>query len=112
MIDYTIRWAGLPLRWRTKIIDWTPPRQFIDLQLRGPYALWHHQHTFEPTDRGTVLCADHVTYKLPGGPLGRVAQPLVVRRQLLEIFRFRREVIGRRLGGMTPLQSDVEVRPA
>ena len=112
LIDYTIRWAGLPLRWRTKIVDWTPPRQFIDLQLRGPYALWHHQHTFEPTPRGTVLCSDNVTYKLPAGPLGRIAQPLIVRRQLLEIFRFRRDVIGRRLGGFHPIQQDVEIRPA
>jgi ligand-binding SRPBCC domain-containing protein len=41
---------------------------------------------------------------------GRVAQPLAVKRQLLGIFRFRREVIGRRLGGLTPLQPDVEIR--
>jgi ligand-binding SRPBCC domain-containing protein len=111
LIDHTIRWLGVPIRWRTKIIDWSPPRQFIDLQLRGPYALWHHQHTFKPTDHGTVLCSDHVTYKLPGGPLGRLAQPLMVKRQLLEIFRFRRDVIGKRLGGIQPL-ADVEIRRA
>ena len=110
LIDYTIRWMGLPLRWRTRIIDWTPPRQFIDLQIRGPYTLWHHQHTFEPAAGGGTLCEDRVTYKLPGGPLGRLAQPLTVRRQLLGIFRFRRDVIGRRLGGLTPMQADVEIR--
>src|SRR5687768_7683742 len=54
LLDYTIRWFGLRVRWQTKIIDWTPPRQFIDLQVRGPYVLWHHQHTFEPVDGGSA----------------------------------------------------------
>jgi len=35
LLDYTIRWLGVPIRWRTRIIDWSPPRQFIDIQLRG-----------------------------------------------------------------------------
>ena len=51
ILDYTICWKGVPIKWRTRIIDFTPPRQFIDLQIRGPYALWHHQHTFEPAQR-------------------------------------------------------------
>ena len=46
VLGYTICWMGLPVKWRTRIIDWAPPRQFIDLQVRGPYALWLHQHTF------------------------------------------------------------------
>src|SRR5687768_255316 len=57
-LDYTIRWCGVAVKWRTKIIDFSPPRQFIDLQIRGPYALWHHQHTFTPaeSDGGGVIC--------------------------------------------------------
>jgi hypothetical protein len=109
IIDYTIRWLGLPIRWRTRIIDWSPPHQFIDLQIRGPYALWHHQHTFRPT-AGGVECADRVIYKLPMGPLARIAHPLVVRRQLLEIFRYRRRRIAARLGEVRPVQADVEIR--
>ena len=109
VIDYTIRWAGLPVRWRTLIIDWSPPHQFIDLQVRGPYALWHHQHRFEPADGGTI-CADRVIYRLPFGPLGRLAHAAIVRRQLLKIFRYRRTVIGRELGWKGALQEDVVVR--
>src|SRR4051812_7147975 len=51
-LDYTIRWLGVPVRWRTKIIDWSPPRQFIDLQLRGPYSLSPHQPTLTPSPHG------------------------------------------------------------
>lgn len=96
VLDYTIRFLGMRLRWRSLIIDWSPQRQFIDLQTRGPYALWHHQHTFEPVEDG-VRCGDRVIYRLPMGLPGRLAHP-IVRRQLLNIFRYRREMIGRELG--------------
>ena len=108
LLDYTIKWMGLPIKWRTRIIDWQPPRLFIDLQVRGPYALWHHQHTFTPVDDG-VACTDRVIYKLPMGWLGRLGHGLV-RKQLLEIFRFRRQVIGERLGWVRGVQEDVMIQ--
>jgi ligand-binding SRPBCC domain-containing protein len=107
VLDYTVRVMGVPMRWRTLITSWTPPHQFIDLQLRGPYSLWHHRHTFRPVDDG-VECADAVLYRLPMGMLGRLAQPLV-RRELLAIFRYRREAIARLLGPLRPLQPDVMI---
>lgn len=109
LIDYRIKWKGLAMKWRTRIIDWSPPHQFIDLQLKGPYALWHHQHQFEPSNEGTI-CRDRVIYKLPLGPLGAIGQALSVRRQLLEIFRYRREIITRELGWVKAIQPDVEIK--
>ena len=106
-LDYTIRWMGLPVKWRTKIIDWTPSRQFIDLQVRGPYALWHHQHRFEQTAQG-VSCTDRVIYQLPGAVVGRAVHAAVVRKQLLRIFQYRRQVISERLGLREVLQ-DVRI---
>ena len=108
LLDYTIRWMKIPVRWRTRIIDWSPPRQFIDLQIKGPYALWHHQHTFEPSDEGTD-CRDRVIYRLPMGILGRAGHAAMVKRQLLEIFRFRRKVIAEQLGWVRAIQDDVEI---
>jgi ligand-binding SRPBCC domain-containing protein len=110
VLDYTIRWLGLPIRWRTRIIDWSPPRQFIDLQVRGPYAVWHHQHTFEPGAGGGVECRDRVVYALPVAPLAPAVHALFVRRQLLEIFGFRRRVIAERLGWVRAVQADVAIR--
>ncbi|MBC8107301.1 MAG: SRPBCC family protein [Anaerolineae bacterium] len=110
ILDYTIRWKGLPIHWRTRIIDYSPPRQFIDLQIRGPYALWHHQHTFESDATGGVICADRVIYKIPLGPIGRMMHALTVRNQLLDIFRFRRRVIGESLSGLRALQDDVRIQ--
>ena len=109
LLDYTIRWMGVPVKWRTKIVEWSPPRQFIDLQIRGPYALWHHQHTVAPTTSGGTDCRDRVIYRLPVPAVGRLVHGAIVRRQLLEIFRFRRKVIGEQLGGFRAVQGDVRI---
>lgn len=87
-IEYTIRLAGLPLRWRTRIASWQPPAGFVDEQETGPYALWRHTHRFAPLGEG-VRMTDHVLYALPFGPLGRIAHALAVRAALAAIFDYR-----------------------
>ena len=87
LIDYRIRLHGIPIRWRTEIVEWTPPRRFVDLQRRGPYTLWHHTHTFEERDGGT-LCEDHVRYRPRGGAL---MDWLLVRRDVRRIFHYRQQ---------------------
>jgi len=88
LIDYTLRVHGLPVRWRTKIETWEPPFRFTDTQIRGPYALWHHTHSFRETPRGTEM-TDVVRYALPFGPLGALAHALMVRRDVEGIFEYR-----------------------
>lgn len=89
LIDYRLKVHGLPLRWRTEISEWEPPARFVDIQLRGPYRLWHHTHTFESRDGGT-LCGDVVRYRVPGGAL---VNALFVRRDVERIFAFRRQAL-------------------
>jgi ligand-binding SRPBCC domain-containing protein len=110
LLDYTIRWLGIPVKWRTRIIDVDPRRQFIDLQVKGPYALWLHQHQFAETREG-VECSDRVVYRLPVPLAGRLVHAAVVRRQLLDIFRFRRKVITEKLGWVRAVQDDVKICP-
>jgi ligand-binding SRPBCC domain-containing protein len=88
LIRYRLRVRGLPLSWLTAIEEWAPPHRFTDRQLRGPYALWHHTHTFEPAGGETIM-RDVVRYRIGFGPLGAVADALVVRRDLEAIFDFR-----------------------
>ena len=82
----------LPLFWMTEITAVRRFRLFVDVQRRGPYKLWHHQHIFEENDRG-VLMTDLVNYELPLGPLGSLAHSLMVRKQLQEIFEFRQKKV-------------------
>ena len=91
-IEYRIRWTVFRLRWVTRIQRWRPPTEFQDTQEKGPYAFWLHTHRFTPSGSG-VLMEDRVEYALPFGILGRVVHALRVRRQLEEIFEYRRKAI-------------------
>jgi ligand-binding SRPBCC domain-containing protein len=91
-IEYRLRLHGLPIRWLTRIEAWEPPVRFADVQIRGPYRLWHHTHTFEPDDAGTLM-RDTVRYALPLGPLGELARRAFVARDLERIFDFRRDAV-------------------
>lgn len=94
-IDYRIALHGIPIRWRTEITAWEPPFRFIDEQLKGPYSLWRHEHTFRAEGGGT-RCDDHVIYDAPGGPL---IHALLVRPDLERIFRFRQRTMLEIFGG-------------
>jgi len=97
LIAYKMRVHRVPVRWLTRIESWEPQSGFTDRQLRGPYSLWHHVHTFEDCAEGTLM-RDRVSYALPLGPLGAVAHALFVRRDLERIFDFRRDAVARVLG--------------
>ena len=85
LIDYSLKLHGVPIRWQTEISSWDPPFSFTDRQLKGPYSLWEHFHTFDATDAGTIV-NDTVKYRVPGGPL---IHSLLVKKDLLRIFAYR-----------------------
>ena len=94
LIQYRLELHRIPIRWLTRIETWVAGERFVDVQVRGPYRLWHHTHTFEAHDGGTLV-RDRVRYALPLGPLGEVAHGLLVRRDLERIFDFRQESVAR-----------------
>ena len=97
-IDYRIKLYGIPMKWKTVIEEYDPDDLFIDVQLKGPYAMWRHTHTFVDVEGGTQL-GDRVVYELPFGPLGRVVHAAFVRRQLAQIFDHRERVMRELFGG-------------
>lgn len=86
-IDYRLRLHGIPIGWRSEISEWNPPYGFVDRQLKGPYRIWHHTHSFEEQNGGTLV-RDTVDYAVPGG---RLIHWLLVRRDLERIFAYRHQ---------------------
>ena len=92
LIDYNIYLMGIPIHWRTLITDYEPPNMFVDQQIKGPYAMWHHTHTFHKV-KGGVEIKDRVVYSIPFGFLGRLLNYLWIKRDLNNIFLHRKKVI-------------------
>ncbi len=94
VIEYRVRpLAGIPISWLTEITHVIEGQYFVDEQRVGPYAIWHHEHSFRAVDDHHVEMADRVTYRLPFQPFGEIVHRLLVRPQLDRIFAFREQVI-------------------
>jgi len=92
-MDYTVRpLFGIPTRWQTLIESVDAPSSFRDVQARGPYRSWVHEHRFTPVEGG-VRMDDRVDYELPLGPLGAFGHRMAVRAELGHIFGFRATAI-------------------
>jgi ligand-binding SRPBCC domain-containing protein len=93
---------GRRLRWVAKYVEHQPPTsaapraaRFVDEQESGPFAAWRHEHLFDEVAPGVTRLTDRITYRVPLGPLGVVADWLFVRRQIVTMFRHRHEVLAR-----------------
>ena len=89
IISYRVRplW-GISTNWVTEITHIRDKSYFVDEQRVGPYKLWHHQHMIMAEKNG-VLMKDIVSYQPPFGLLGNVANSLLIKNKLNEIFDFR-----------------------
>ncbi|MDG0816360.1 TIGR01777 family oxidoreductase [Bdellovibrio svalbardensis] len=94
LIDYNLKIHGVPAKWKTEINEWHPPYKFVDNQLKGPYSLWHHTHEFRPFCGGTLM-VDRVRYRLPMGYLGWLVAGAFVKKDVTQIFKFRKEFIAK-----------------
>jgi uncharacterized protein YbjT (DUF2867 family)/ligand-binding SRPBCC domain-containing protein len=92
-IDYTVRpLFGIPVTWRTLIEEVDAPDLLRDVQVKGPYKSWVHEHRFTAVEGG-VRMDDRVTYEMPFGPIGSLGHRLMVRAQLQHLFDFRATAI-------------------
>jgi hypothetical protein len=98
LIEYRLKLRGIPMKWLTRIEEWSPPTKFVDNQLKGPYQLWHHTHSFEKLGSGTLM-TDRVRFRLPLGFAGWLGGSALVRRDVEKIFRFRRQVVDELFAG-------------
>ncbi|MGB0806508.1 MAG: SRPBCC family protein [Salibacteraceae bacterium] len=98
IISYNVKpLLGISTKWVTEITQVQEKQFFVDEQRVGPYSIWHHQHHIEPINGG-VLMKDIVSYQPPFGILGNMANSLVIKSKLEEIFNYRTKAIDKRFG--------------
>jgi ligand-binding SRPBCC domain-containing protein len=89
MIEYEVKpLLGIPMKWITEITHVDEMKFFVDEQRKGPYRIWHHEHHFKQVENGIEM-TDIVSYEIPFGVLGKIAQPLIVKNKLNQIFDYR-----------------------
>lgn len=93
LIEYKLKpLLGITVRWKTEICKVDKPVMFTDRQLKGPYKIWEHTHTFIKKDNG-ILMKDQVKYELPFGIIGSIVHKLIVRKKIENIFKYREKVL-------------------
>ncbi len=98
IISYKVSpFLNIRMTWVTEITHIVEKEYFVDEQRIGPYAMWHHEHKIEPVEGG-VLMSDIVSYKPPLGFLGAIANSLLIRNQLKEIFDYRTKAVNNIFG--------------
>ncbi len=88
---------GIKMDWMTEITHVKEHEYFIDEQRFGPYALWHHEHHFEEV-KGGVNMKDILYYAIPYGPIGRIANSVLVAKEIQQIFTYREKAINEMFG--------------
>ncbi len=93
IISYRVKpLAGISTTWVTEITHVREKEYFVDEQRMGPYRMWHHQHRLTPIEGG-VLMEDVVSYQPPFGFIGAMANALIIRRKLRQIFSYRQRAL-------------------
>jgi ligand-binding SRPBCC domain-containing protein len=83
-----VRQFGILLTWISLIETWEPEERFVDVQEKGPFASWRHEHLFF---EGRLL--DRVAYEVPLRALGgSLADRALVRPDLVRMFAHRHAV--------------------
>ncbi len=91
-----------PLRgsWTARIVEFEWLRHFRDVQVLGPFEMFDHTHSYREEVRkgttGTVI-HDRVVYEIGVGPLGVIANVLIVRMLLRQMFNYRQLATKREL---------------
>jgi ligand-binding SRPBCC domain-containing protein len=88
IIDYKIKLNGVPFNWKTEISMWKENEFFVDKQLKGPYRVWHHKHSFKNVNGATEM-TDEVNYLSPGWFFEPIIQALFIKKKVEGIFDYR-----------------------
>ena len=110
IIQYKVSpFPGYTTKWVTEITHVNEGNYFVDEQRFGPYALWHHKH-FIKEIAGGVEMEDVIDYKIPFGILGQLAHPLIVKKQLVDIFKYREQKLIKLYGAIINVPNELTLK--
>ena len=82
----------IKMTWVAEHTGYKPPHFFSDTMVKGPFWAWNHDHHLIE-EEGVTKVVDEVSYQVPFGPLGNLADRVLggrlVRRRLSQMFTAR-----------------------
>ena len=84
IFGYRLRGWPLELHWEALVSEYEPPARFVNVQSKGRFREWNHEHHFEPVGSSTRV-RELLTYQMPHGLVSSVAHKLYVREKLEEL---------------------------
>ncbi|MFS4468445.1 SRPBCC family protein [Maribacter sp. 2210JD10-5] len=110
IIQYRVNpFPGFTTKWVSEITHVEHGEYFVDEQLFGPYALWHHKHFIKEIDGGVEM-EDIIDYKVPFGILGQLVHPVLVKKQLTKIFKYRETKLNELFGQLEGHKSELTLK--
>jgi ligand-binding SRPBCC domain-containing protein len=95
----TVTWRGrhfgVMLTHKTLITHYDKPHHFQDVMIKGMFKHFEHDHFFTTTAANETLVRDELVFAAPLGPLGWIAETLVLRSYLRKFLTDRNAVIQR-----------------
>jgi ligand-binding SRPBCC domain-containing protein len=92
-VTWRARHLGIWWTMTSRIEAFDRPIRFVDVQVRGPFGVYRHEHRFAALPGGTVM-TDLVDVAAPFGLIGRPFEGLVA-RYLERVLTERNEAIAR-----------------
>ena len=97
--NQTVTWRGRHfglMLTHTSLIDrYDPPHYFRDVMIKGHFRSFEHEHFFETAGDGYTLMRDRLHLAATLGPLGWLAERLVLRGYFTHFLRQRNAIIRR-----------------
>ncbi|MBK7874983.1 MAG: SRPBCC family protein [Planctomycetes bacterium] len=87
-----LRVGPLGLEWVARHEGYERDRRFVDVQERGPFRAWRHEHRFQDDGPDASILEDAIEYELPLGAVGALFGGALVRRKLARMFEHRHRV--------------------
>lgn len=95
-VTWRARHFGIPFRLTSRITAYDRPRRFVDEQVAGPFTRWWHEHEFSDQGEATLM-TDRIEFAAPFGPLGRLAERVVLVRYMERLILERNSWLKREL---------------
>lgn len=95
-VTWRARHGGVWFTMTSQITSLDRPHRFVDEQVRGPFRVFHHEHSFA-RDRGSTVMTDTLTVASP--VFGRLAERAILVPYLRRLIRRRNRSLIASLSG-------------